>query len=274
MTTAGVQTLGGDAAAAPCEILTLVLSWGRPDLLQRTVVSLREHTVSNQRIVVIDNNSDRATVDQIRGFVDAGLVDSATLLDENLGGAAFNSALTQVRAPFVHFSENDLEYRPGWDRELIDKFVELPTLGQLSPLAAIPEYERGEIWVDHPGQILNLAGGFVTLSPSNIGTTCLVRSQLVDRGLRWRTLTSGRFRWPDDSSFSAAVRELGYLVAWNDRYLATNWGHNIAEWSSDPEYYIQSHASKSWVGVAGMDARLAACGHRGWREQGPRRPLG
>jgi hypothetical protein len=87
-----------------------------------------------------------------------------------------------------------------------------------------------------------------------------VRSDLVSGGLRWGNVVSGQFRWPNDGAFSSEIRNRGALVAWNDRYVATNWGHNIEQWREDPGYYLEAYRRKRWIGLDGLRERMAAAG--------------
>ena len=246
--------------AEPCVIASVVLSWGRPRMLRRTVESLRRETTCGHRIAVVDNGSDDETVAEIGRLIGAGWVDSAWLFEQNIGGLAFNPAISSLRAEYVHFSENDLEYRPGWDVGLRAKLAAVPQLGQLSVLGASPERELGEVWVDHAGELMAIGSSSVTVTAGNVGTSSLVRSDLVRGGLRWGNVVSGPFRWPNDGAFSSEIRSRGALVAWNDRYVATNWGHNIEQWREDPGYYLEAYRRKRWIGLDGLRERMAAAG--------------
>ena len=60
-------------------------------------------------------------------------------------------------------------------------------------------------------------------------------------------------RLPNDGSYSVRIRRLGLVVAWNDTYVATNWGHNVEEWNSNLSYYLANYKSKAWVGLDGLE---------------------
>ena len=47
-----------------------------------------------------------------------------------------------------------------------------------------------------------------------------------------------------DAPFSAKIRALGLLIAWPDRELAINVGHQPAEFARDPDYYIRNYRLK------------------------------
>jgi glycosyltransferase involved in cell wall biosynthesis len=242
-------------------ISTVLLSWNRPHLLSRTLRSYRACTRSAAEVIVVDNGSARETRTLIESAECAGLIDTAIFLPANEGGGAFNYATPFLRGRYVHYSENDVEYRSHWDTALLAKFEAFPRLGQLSPFAPKPEADIGEIWVEHGGQRVSSAGREVFVTSAGLGTTCLVRREVLDRGATWASITAGEWHWPNDAGFSAQVRGHGFAVAWNDKYVATNLGHNVAEWKQDLPYYVAGYAAKSWVGIAGLERRLRAAGH-------------
>ena len=67
------------------------------------------------------------------------------------------------------------------------------------------------------------------------------------RGVRWENIDnqSQKIKLPADGKFSERIRELGYLVAWSDKYLTINWGHNVQEWKNNLEYYIINYEAKN-----------------------------
>jgi glycosyltransferase involved in cell wall biosynthesis len=240
---------------------TVLLSWNRPGMLYRTLRSYRAATRSATELIVVDNGSQRETRTLIESAESAGLIDSAIFLSTNEGGLALNYPSPFLRGSYVHYSENDVEYRPHWDIELLAKFKAFPRLGQLSPFAPKPELNIGEIWVEHSGHLTSNSTENVYVTNAGIGTTCVVRRQLVEAGAKWMNIESGEWRWPNDANFSSQVRNHGFVVAWNDHYVATNLGHNVAEWEKDLPYYLASYAAKRWVGVDGFERRLRNAGY-------------
>ena len=240
---------------------TVVLSWNRPALLRRTLLSYRATTRSRARLLVVDNGSGQETMALIESAKSSGLIDAAICLPGNEGGLALNHALPFLDGDYIHFSENDVEYRAGWDARLLAKFAAFPWLGQLSPFGPAPEAGGGEVWVAHDSDPLCAGGQRIFVTRANVGTTCVIPRQVAEVGIRWRNIEAGRWRWPDDAAFSARIQAQGRLVAWNDSYAATNWGHNVAEWNRELPYYLESYAAKPWVGIGGLEQRLRQAGH-------------
>lgn len=240
---------------------TVLLSWNRPHMLYRTLRSYREATRSTTELIVVDNGSQRETRTLIESAESTGLIDTAIFLPANEGGRALNYPTPFLRGNYVHYSENDVEYRPHWDIALLAKFRAFPSLGQLSPFAPKPEVDTGEVWVEHGGQLASSYGQEVFATNAGVGTTCIIRRQVLERGVRWTNIEAGEWRWPNDANFSSQVRRSGFAVAWNDRYVATNLGHNISELERDLPYYLAGYAAKKWVGIGGLERRLRNAGH-------------
>lgn len=230
-------------------------------MLYRTLRSYRENTRSAAELIVVDNGSLRETRTLIESAESTGLVDISIFLPLNEGGGALNYATPFLRGDYVHYSENDIEYRPHWDTALLAKFNAFSKLGQLSPFAPRPETDIGEIWVEHSGQHVSSSGQGVFVTNAGIGTTCVVRREVLEQGVKWTNIEAGEWRWPNDANFSAQVRGHGLAVAWNDVYMAGNLGHNVSEWQRDLPYYLAGYAAKRWVGIAGMERRLRSAGH-------------
>jgi glycosyltransferase involved in cell wall biosynthesis len=243
----------------PVVISTVVLNWNRADLLAKTLRSYLATVSVPYELFVVDNGStddSRAVIENIRR--DHPEV-KAILLDKNVGGFALNLGLEKATGRYLHISENDLEYLPGWDTCLIDKFHTFSQLGQLSVFA--PQIAKGEIWANKPVTPLELEGKTIFLADINVGASSIIRREIWDLGLRWGNLYSEKCLFPDDFGFSTGVKALGYQMAWNDKYVVVNWGHQIEEMKSRPEYYAQNYASKSWVGLEGFQERLQEQGY-------------
>ncbi|WP_171016834.1 glycosyltransferase family 2 protein [Pseudalkalibacillus caeni] len=243
------------------ELLSIILSWNRSELLEKTIRSYLETVSVPHRLVVVDNASDPTTIECIKSLQDQYKF-KVKFLRKNVGGNAFNIVLDEEDVDlfkFVHFSENDVEYLPGWDLDLISKFASFPELGQLSPFSPYPEKGKGEVWTPKRARKVCRENKTVYMART-VGTTCVVRKEIIQNGLRWRTHRRG-FLLPKDRHFSIQIKKLGWRVAWNDRYVATNWGHNIKSFQENPDYYVQNYNSKK-VKIKGFQKRLRKEGYQ------------
>ena len=240
---------------------TVVLNWNRRHLLERTINSYAATVSVPHELFIVDNGSTDGSPDLIRGFCAETANRHAIFLPENRGGEALNPVMERCRGRFIQISENDIEYLVGWDRELLSRFQVFPELGQISPFTSVPEVDKGEVWVEKPAAALERKGKVIQVAEGNVGTSCIIRREVRDRGVRWRNIESSVFRFPDDAQFSRDVKDLGYTVAWNDSYVVFHWGCNVEEYRRNLPYYIQNYADKPWMGVDGFAARLQENGY-------------
>ncbi len=241
----------------------MILNWNREHLLRVTIESYLATVSVPYELIIVDNASTDGSADYIRTVCQSNPRHRAVFSARNRGGRALNSGLRLARGQFLHTSENDIEYLPGWDVELMGKFEAFPELGQLSPFGYKPDRAKGELWERTGAAPLTAAGRTIYVTEMNITTTAIFRRDVWDRGFRWGTVRAVRgqaVRFPSDMLASIFVRELGYLVAWNDRYTVVNWGHNVEEWKSHLDYYLDNYRAKPWLGLIGMRERLRANG--------------
>ncbi len=243
------------------QISTILLNWNRAELLSKTISSYLKTINADYELIVVDNNSEDKSVEVIKAICENHLNHHAILLNKNVGGEALNIGAESARGKYIHFSENDIEYLPGWWEELQNKFEKFPELGLLSPFSPFPEKEIGEIFCVKETRPLVKDGAKIYISDDNVGTTSIIRREIWEKGIQWKSYGDGDTWFPDDGSFSDDVRQKGYLVAYNDRYVVINWGHNITEFKKDPDYYVNNYKSKLWFGVDGFKKRLEEHGY-------------
>lgn len=229
-------------------LLTILLSWNRPELLEKTVKSYFSSISVTFDLIVVDNGSNTETTSIINSL--ANNYDFKTIfLEKNIGGLAFNEAIETAQLNdyrFVHFSENDIEYLTGWDQALIGKLETFKDVGQISPFSPFPPRELGDFARDKKAILTTRNDQKIYVTKSNVGSTCIVKREIIENGLRWKNIeTNQGFRFPNDGLFSKEIKRLGYLIAYNDKYVVNNWGHNIYELEKDLEYYIKNHQAKS-----------------------------
>jgi hypothetical protein len=233
---------------------TVLLSFNRPDLLRRTLESYLATVSVPYELIIVDNNSDETTRQLIAEMSERHPTIEAILLAENLGGAAINLGVAQSRGHYIHISENDLEYLPGWDQTLLTKLEVFPKLGQLSVVAS----------GSHEVRPWTVDGLTVHLARHNVMTPSVMPREVYEAGVRWTTRGEGNVLFPADGRFSHSVKEHGYLVAWNDADLVINHGFEVAEYIRRLPYYIANYLAKPPPegGIEVLAARLRAGGYR------------
>ena len=243
-------------------ISTTLLSWNRVALLERTLSSYVQTVSVPHELVIVDNGSTDGARDVIRGFLQQHPQYDAIFLDENIGGCAINLGLERSRGPLLHISENDIEYRPGWDRAILASFETFPELGQLSLFGPVPTDE--EAWEVKPCTMRHRRGQIIYFTEINVGTSSVIARAVWDRNVRVHNLPTkdGTFLFPDDGRLSSEVRASGLWVAWAHKYLVRNLGHRGDEIKANPEYYLENYRSKDWFGLEGLRKRMD-----GWHSQ-------
>lgn len=162
-------------------LLTVLVSYNRPELLELTVESYRATVAFNYSLVVVDNGSDQETVRYLREMSRLRKLAVVFLGENRYPGYATNFGWAmhaeKMGATLLHRSDNDVEYLPGWCHEVAERFTVDPLLGQLG-LRTLEEE-----------------------GPHNaVGGNCVLRREVWDQGVRYR-----------DEPWGAIVHEDGYM---------------------------------------------------------------
>jgi predicted O-methyltransferase YrrM/glycosyltransferase involved in cell wall biosynthesis len=237
-------------------ISTILLNWNRSDLLKITLDSYLDTVSVPFELIIIDNGSTDDSAELIRSYADNDERIQTILLKDNLGGAAMSQALPICTGDFIHLSENDLEYLPGWSEDLLDKFDNFDDLGQLSLFSPVPTDD--EAWAIKYCPLAQSNGRIIYVTPTNIGTSSMIRRKIIDSGVKVMNFDGpGNFLFPDDLKLSQDIMALGFKVAWNDRYLVRNIGHSGEEVKARLGYYKENYDSKVACDFDGLKKRIA-----------------
>jgi len=243
-------------------ISTVLLNWNRLHLLKKTVDSYLGTISVPYELIIVDNNSSDGSREFIESISKLSPHHKSILLTENMGGGeSINIGLEKANGSFFHISENDYEYFEGWDKNLLKKFEVFPELGQIALTSS--KLARNIC------KVLKKANEVIYVTPKNVMSTCIFRRELWDKGVRWKTVkTKGKFHFPADVEFSKSVQENGLLVAWNDKDVAKDWGHDPTEWKEHLEYYLENVLSKPRLGIEGFRKKLKRKGYELIMENG------
>lgn len=235
-------------------ISTVLLNWNRCDLLTATLESYAATIDVPHELFIVDNASSDDSVAVIKRFCELHPSTVAMFLRENRGGEALNEAIERCTGKLIHISENDIEYLAGWDRLVVDLFESFPALGQLSPFGPFPEDD--EIRVATPCVLRHSKGRILYEAHVNLTTTCILRRELIDGGLRIHNRElPGPFLFPDDIRLSTEVKQAGFFAGLAPYYLVHNRGHWAQEFARRESYYRDNYRSKP-IGEQGWHARI------------------
>ncbi|BAP55436.1 hypothetical protein THII_1139 [Thioploca ingrica] len=240
-------------------ISTVVLNWNRADLLFQTLKSYAETITVPYELFIIDNASTDNSKAVIKDFCSQNPYSQAIFLPQNRGGEALNLGLEKAAGKYLHLSENDVKYLPHWADKCIDIFENFAQLGQLSlfgPLSADDTW--GGVGDFPPSQLRHSRGRIIYELDDNSGTTCVIRREIWDRGIRIHSHPEREgVIFPHDGQFSAEIKQAGYIVARSDHPFIKNVGHTIVELQSRPDYYLKNYRAKPWFGEAKLQAKIA-----------------
>ncbi|MCK4257690.1 MAG: glycosyltransferase [Halanaerobiales bacterium] len=244
-------------------ISTVLVSWNRWHLLRNTINSYLKTITVPFELFIVDNNSKDGCQEIIKRICRNYDNCYPILLNKNIGGGlAINRGLNFASAPFLHISENDLTYKPGWDQKMLNTFEKFSNLGLLSLYSPFPQTELGEVSDVKPASKMNdNTNNTIYVAKYNIMTPSIFRRKIWDAGIRWENFGLNDFLFPNDRAFSIAVKNLGYLVAWNDEYLVVNNGHQIDEIRKNLSYYIKNYKVKPG-GFQNFERRLKNLGYK------------
>ncbi len=202
--------------------------------LRRLLDSLRDQSLREFEVIVVDDGSTRGTPELMRrereGEVEAPPLELRDVRREVAGGpsAARNDGWPLARAPLVAFVDDDCVATPDWLRALVEAaeaaqgaVVQGRTLPDPREADRLGPYARS-LWVEEPGpyyqacnilyprELLERLGGFDAEAFPSVGE---------DEDLAWRALAAGaRVEWAPDALVHHGVRKLGPVgalrVAW------------------------------------------------------------
>jgi len=169
-------------------IHSVIVSYNRLDLFKQCYQTYKDTITLPHSLVVVDNCSDRETMDWLIHNVTEQLV----LLGENkYPGFATNKGWSMMPAEttLLHRSDNDFSYLPGWCDQVTELF-ERSRVGQVG--LRTDQEELKARW--------------------NVGGNNVIRRRLWEEGLRYDERPWGEYPpgWTEDSMLSPVVKEMGY----------------------------------------------------------------
>ena len=177
-------------------LLSCIVSHDRAALLRKTVESYIATTTVPHALVIVDSAStDHETIEYLRQLQNEGHyvvwvptnVYPGAACNEGWALANIMVKWTSADETFMHRSDSDVEYLPGWTDE-VERCLSAD-VGQLGLM--VEKYET---------------------PAANVGGNCVLRGQLWREGLRWNE-TPWKPGCQEDVWMSQSVQNLGYKVA-------------------------------------------------------------
>lgn len=230
-------------------LLIVLITHNRLAYTQKTLRSLWANTSddSDYYLVMVDNASTDDTPRYIKKAYERARIDDLLLNKDNrYPGAACNQGwvegLEDYDATHLMRLDNDMVFTKHWDKWVQRYFANIPELGQLGLDHEAIEDPRSEMYKR------TINGFTVNEWPGCVGGPSIIPRKIWDMGIRWPEM-----RWDDerrsaaqeDSAFSKAIKDAGYLVGHAQMELARTFA-NKSNWSDYPEYYLKTMAERGY----------------------------
>ena len=228
-------------------VSVVVATRDRVGRLRRLLDSLRDQTLRDFEVIVVDDGSVRGTPELMRRYREGEVEGELALRDvrrEVPGGpsAARNDGWPLARAPLVAFTDDDCTATPGWLEALLETAEAAP--GAVVQGRTLPDPREASklgprarsLWVEEPGPyyqaanilypkaLLEELGGFDAEAFPHVGE---------DTDLAWRALAAGAtIEWAPDALVHHAVKDLGTVGALR---MAARWTPSIRLFARHPE---------------------------------------
>ena len=228
-------------------VSVVVATRDRPGRLRRLLDSLREQTVDDFEVILVDDGSVRGTPELVRREVEGEIEPPLRFRGvrrELAGGpsAARNDGWPLASAPLVAFVDDDCVATPDWLAALLATAEAEPgaiVQGRVLPdpreARKLGPYSRS-LWVEEPGpyyqaanilyprELLERLGGFDAEAFPYVGE---------DTDLAWRAKAAGaRIAWAPGALVHHAVKPLGPAGALR---IAARWTPSIRLFARHPE---------------------------------------
>lgn len=249
----------------PCDVI--LISWNNLEFIRACIGSIIENTDPPYRLIVVDNGSQKETIDYLEGFKDDSAVKIELLKNsENLGWTkAINQGIKKSTAPYLCFLNNDCIVMKGWLTQMLRVATSYPLIGLINPTFNINRQtlEDFRLKSAHPD---NRRIQYIELNECN-GACMLVKRELIEKigGLDESFGMGGM----DDSDFSRRAAKTGYRCVCARASYVFHWGNvstNIITdyWQKirqkNRQIFIERWGSKKQVGciIDGVDSNNEA----------------
>lgn len=204
-------------------ILTCLITHERLAYSQRCVASWQATARPGDRLIVVDNASTDGTVEWLHTLEPPVIYNAENVYPGPACNQGWDAGLGAGQPDFLHRSDNDIEYLPGWADEAERAFAEHPDLALLGILNL--HEDRGSGFP---------AGDPGAIEPCyRVGGNIVMRTAMFREGARWQ----GGFL--EDGPMSEAGHARG-TVAMLVRTVANNMAFH--RYSDYPAYYNRTAA--------------------------------
>jgi GT2 family glycosyltransferase len=194
-----------------CDIIVVV--WNQLNVTRRCLKSLSVKTLSDYRLILIDNASNDETKNYLDEFVKEH--ENETILISNKTNVGFlkaaNQGLKKSTARYACLLNNDTVLTEGWLKELMDVADKNPDLGILNPSSNTLGQKVALKDIDkYASKIRRYAGEFIEMAQAS-GFCMFIKREVIDKiGYLDESYGLGYF---EDTDYSRRAKEAGFKIA-------------------------------------------------------------
>lgn len=231
-------------------ISTTLITFYRLDYTRRTIESYLNNTSVPYELIVVDNGSTDGTVKYLEELGKAKRIKAVIANSINkFPGFATNQGWSHSnpKAQYLHRSDNDLEYKKGWDKEVIQAFKDFPEMGQLGLINELYQLLPKD-HATHLKRAIREGKSEVMPSPNsfgNVGGPCVIRADIFRKqNIRWNEdpwTRTGKLN--EDYMYSTMIKNSGWKVyeLLSDKVTHTGFGDTKKYYT----YYFKTYRDRN-----------------------------
>lgn len=210
-------------------VAVVVASRDRPEMVARCLASLRTALRVGDELVLVDSGSRDPAA-----YVNAAAAQDARLVRVDAPGVnrARNAGWTTTTAPWVLFTDDDVEVEPGWADAYAERFARHPEVGFQTGWLGVPDGQEGTADVATTEGDTEVVLDLSTRGVLGHGASMAVRRSALEQVGGWDDAmgSGGRFR----SSPELDLFDRLLAAGWQGRYVpAARASHD--QWRSAQE---------------------------------------
>ena len=229
-------------------LLIVLITYNRLEYTKRTLREFYKTIELPYYLVIVDNNSTDGTIEYLKNHEKRSKVDKVILNPDNYyPGKACNIGWAEglkdyPEATHLMRLDNDMHLEKGWQTAAESYFKAIPELGQLGLDNDALDHPRAAL------RALSINGKTVNPWPGCVGGPNIIRRKIWDMGVRYPELmwNDGRNTpLQEDSAFSKAIKEKGYIAAHMTDKLSWTFA-NKDNWGEHKDYYLKTMKDRGY----------------------------
>lgn len=158
----------------------IIISFNQLKYTKGCVDSIVKNTNYPYRILIIDNGSDKETIEYLQSLEKQNIAD-VIFSQENLGWVkAVNKGIAACNLPYVCVMNNDVLAYPNWLSQMVEVAQKNENVGIVNPLWELPKRFKGTIDDYYNKVITRQAGQYIETDWAR-GFCFLIKRQVIDK---------------------------------------------------------------------------------------------